>query len=43
MLHLAHKKLADDPKMRLKVRTFGIGVNEAEGVTQDILETLGDA
>lgn len=43
MLHLSHKKLSENPKMRLKARTFGVGVNEADRVTLDILETLGDA
>jgi len=42
MLHLYHQKLDEDPKMRLKSRTYGTAVNEAEALTRDLLEVMGE-
>lgn len=40
MMHLYHRKISEDKKLRLKAGTFGVAVNEADNVTKDLLEIL---
>lgn len=40
MLHLHYKNVTNDPKKRLQSRTLGVAVNEAESLTNDLIEVM---